>query len=115
MTKQKLIDKLAGLTEPSREADVAIAVFFNYTRKRVSLPRVGLRWFDASGKAVRVLPYFTTDIDAAKALCDAILPDAPGGFSFHDGGAKAVVAGGEHAVAFNPATALCLALVRSRD
>ena len=53
MTKQKLIDKLAGLTEPSREADVAIAVFFNYTRKRVSLPRVGLRWFDASGKAVR--------------------------------------------------------------
>lgn len=114
MTRQDIIDVRRSLREPNRRIDQTIAAFFNYRRKEVSrslkgmkTPRIRISWYDPKGKEIKELPRFTRDIDAAKSLFDFVLHSTAGGFSFHNGYAKAALEGGAPVTAFNIATALC--------
>ncbi|WP_037437172.1 hypothetical protein [Sinorhizobium fredii] len=120
MTRQEIIAELESITEPKRLLDQAIAVLFKYRREKITVPAEGNRpermkvvWYGPKGEQVGPVPNFTESIDAAKSLFDYARPNTAAGYSYHDGYAKAAVGDGEAVIAFNPATALCLATIKA--
>ncbi|QWY83209.1 hypothetical protein [Rhizobium phage RHph_X2_25] len=114
MTRQEIIAELEALKEPSRALDQAIAVLFDYNRAKITeAGREVIVWYDPKGRELRVVPFFTANVDDAKSLLDILLPKEHAGFSFHDDHYKAQVGDREAVTAFNPATALTLAVIKA--
>lgn len=116
MTRQEIIDELAALTEPKRLLDQAIAELFKYRREKTTEPGTGrerINWYHPNGQRVGLVPYFTAKLDDAKSLFDYAHPNVAGGFSWHDGYARAQLSGEDPVAAFNPASALCLATIKA--
>ncbi len=100
-----LIRDLEIAREPDRSLDLSIAFIARYKREN----EVG------TSEAANV-PFYTSSTDAALKLVEQLAPQTSGGVSWQpNGSATAVVNEGPYVHAVNPAIALCIAALRSKE
>lgn len=119
MAIEDLINDLRTETQPNRQLDSAIALVAGYKRRLAVMPEEGATqaerdviWSSPAGEVVKRLPYFTTSIDEAKSLADAVGLGGIGGVEWTPGlRASAMLRSSKRVYAATPAMALCLAVV----
>lgn len=121
MTLNELINRLEAAGRVERIFDGEIGTLLGWRRKVEYLKN------DANGEATKrvfwivpstddpgTVPYFTTSLDAAVDLMNAIAPSEVWGVSFADGRGTAVIGAGPYCQAPTPAMALCIAALKAK-
>lgn len=117
----ELIDRLERAKRPERSLDGEIGTLLGWRRKvehrrnnENGEPVATTVWIIPSGQVPGHVPPYTTSLDAAIDLMNAIAPADVWGVSFADGKGTAVIGSGPYCSAPTPAMALCIAALKAK-
>jgi hypothetical protein len=121
MTIAQLIATLENANRAERVFDGAIGSILGWRQKVEYVktdpngePAKKVFWIVPSGDNSGVVPPFTTSIDSAIELMEAIAPNDRWGVSFVDGVGTAIIGTGPYCHAATPALALCIASLKAK-
>lgn len=121
MTLKELIERLEDAGRVERIFDGEIGTLLGWRRKVEYLkndangePTKRVFWVVPSSEDPGTVPYFTTSLDAAVDLMNAIAPADVWGVSFAEGKGTAIIGSGPYCSAPTPAMALCIATLKAK-
>lgn len=122
MSLQELIARLEHAGSVERIFDGEIGTLLGWRRKVEYIkndangePTKRVFWVVPSSEDPGVVPFFTTSVDAAVELMNAIAPSDTWGVSMADGEGTAVIGSGPYCRAPTPAMALCIAALKAKQ
>ncbi|PLU09779.1 hypothetical protein CN059_31915 [Sinorhizobium medicae] len=117
-----LIRELEQAPGPSRDLDVALAIFLGYRRhvEQAIDPKSGEQtrrsfWVHPGGKDPSRVPAFTASLDDAYLLAQTVAPGVSGGASWDGACGTARVGDSPYCFAANPPMALCIAVLKTNE
>lgn len=112
MPYTQLLDRLKAARAPERTLDLAIAMLLGYRREVVEdKGDKTVNWYAPTGGTAERIPLFTSSVDDARELANALFPGHVAGCSWESGMASAKIDDGPYIEAPSPALALCIAVI----
>lgn len=107
MELYELIEALEGLEKPNRRADDSIGTFVGSVQHH--------DYLEFNGSRYPRMPYFTSSVDAALLLVEALHGETPAGGVTFGLEARAQVGDGPKCGGATPALAICIAALRLKQ